>query len=118
MEILSYQFFPFYFLKAHTHSVPADEQRPLHQHPVRGQKLQLLFLRHVGKPVLQVHGLVQKSAGVKEPLQRQPALLIPGLQLFLCRILLPDIPVFKINLMLLQPLLCFFSGGAFGIFQK
>lgn len=109
---------PLGLLEAHQNEIAAHQQRSLHQHPIRGQKLQHLLLAHARQLVLQPHGLIQQPAGVEKSLQRQPAALMPRSQLLIAGVLLLDVPQLIADVVLIQPLLRLLAGTSLGIANK
>ena len=64
---------PLGFFKSDEDKIVPDQKRAFDQHSVRSKKPQHLLLAHAGQLVLEFHGLVEQTAGIKKFLQRQTA---------------------------------------------
>lgn len=112
----SKQLLPLVFLKASYDKSLVHQNRPLHQHAIRGKQREYFLIIHFRQPILQLHLLVKRTAGIHKALNRQSAPVIPFSQLFYSRILLFYISLFIGNALLIQPFLRFFACPAFRIF--
>ena len=106
---------PFCFLESDQNKAIANEQWTLYKHTVGCEKLQHFLLTHGGEPVFQVQGFVKQTACVEKLFKRQSAHLVPFCQLIQRWIVKPDIPGLISDCIVIQPLLCLLTGGAFGV---
>jgi hypothetical protein len=110
--------FPLVSLEADTDPPVGNQNGAFDQHAVGSQQGYLVIQAHAGKPVFQIHALVQQAAGIEKPLGRQAALFNPGPEFLRRGILLHNMAVLIGNALLVKPLFSFLASRALGIFNK
>ena len=107
---------PFHLPETDENAVSADQEWTPDQHSVGREQSDLFLAGHIRQTFLQLHGLVEKSAGVEEFPDRKPAGGDPFSELARSGVPFDDMTVFIRNAVIVKKLFRFPAGGSFRIF--